>query len=122
MTTPSQISKEGREEFIEKFSEFIIKFIKKWSIEKYGKLYMRDMRYEGVALHLSQAGSKELKNFILSREIAILEGVREWAECAKRKKGTDDYVLSDQNAWYNQALQDLLAFIEKEIELLSKNI
>ena len=42
-------------------------------------------------------------------QLRLIEWFREMVKGMKRKKGTDDYVLRDQDAWYNQAIREILS-------------
>jgi hypothetical protein len=46
--------------------------------------------------------------FIEKEKQLVVDEVREKVKGMKRKKGSDDYVLRDQDSWYNQALNDIL--------------
>lgn len=66
-----------------------------------------------VGKHAALKDKIDFQKFLHTERMKTLSWVREKIEGLKRKKGTDDYVLSDQNAWYNTALAELKKMIEE---------
>ena len=66
------------------------------------------------------ANGDEVASFHSQSLLLLLQEVGENLKAMKRKKGTDDYVESERNAFYNQALSDLQTLLTEAITTLEK--
>ena len=109
MKTPSKISKAGREEF-----------------EKVIRDGLPEDYYAGKISFI-----ETIKSHITSQEVKMLESAEEWAEREKKEENwnkieTGDYDvaskirITDKNRIYNQALHDLITFLQEQSKLIKE--
>lgn len=102
MKTPSEISKEGREEFEKNFIKTSI-----WELVPNSprKIMTSDFNVKEMFF--------KIDSHILSQEIKMLESVVDWAGENKKYTGGG---TKEREMIYNSAISDIQSFIQEEIE------